>query len=115
MTALPQSGVLRVASRPSGARVRPPSQKPQHGDVVTAAAAVEDAASPLGLLHIDANPWAEVWIDGSRVGETPLGNVPLHIGTHRVILRHPQLGERRQIASVTVDGPTHINVDMKQR
>jgi serine/threonine-protein kinase len=81
----------------------------------TLAAPAADAIAPLGLLHVDADPWAEIWIDGSKVGETPLGNIPLRIGSHQVTLRHPQLGERRQTASVTADGPNNISVDMNER
>jgi hypothetical protein len=51
---------------------------------------------PTGTIAINARPWAEVFIDGERVGETPLGNVSRSIGRHEVILRHPELGERRQ-------------------
>ena len=32
--------------------------------------------APPGTLHINAVPWAEVWIDGERIGETPIGNLP---------------------------------------
>ena len=30
---------------------------------------------PTGTLHINAVPWAEVWIDGERIGDTPIGNL----------------------------------------
>jgi hypothetical protein len=29
---------------------------------------------PNGVVHLNANPWAEVWIDGQKAGDTPLGN-----------------------------------------
>ena len=30
----------------------------------------------MGVINLNAAPWAEVWIDGRRVGETPIGNLP---------------------------------------
>ena len=35
---------------------------------------------PMGSIAINAIPWAEVWIDGTKVGETPIGNLPATIG-----------------------------------
>jgi hypothetical protein len=67
---------------------------------------------PRGLLHINALPWAEVWIDGKSVGETPIAGLSLPIGPHNVVFRHPQLGERRTTATVIVNGPTRVGVDM---
>jgi hypothetical protein len=68
---------------------------------------------PLGVVNVNASPWAEVWIDGRRVGETPIGNLPMSIGSHEVIFRHPQLGEKRQAVSVTLKAPVRLSVDMK--
>ncbi|MCP5055849.1 MAG: hypothetical protein GY937_03890 [bacterium] len=33
-------------------------------------------------VHINATPWAHVMIDGRELGTTPLGNVPLTVGSH---------------------------------
>ena len=49
---------------------------------------------PAGRVNINVTPWAQVWIDGNAAGETPLANLPMSVGEHRIILRHPQLGER---------------------
>ncbi len=56
---------------------------------------------PNGVVNLNALPWAEVWIDGRQVGETPLGNVKLPIGEHEAVFRNPQFGERRQTFLVT--------------
>ena len=45
-------------------------------------------------MALNAQPWADVWVDGERVGETPIGNVAVPIGPHEVVFRHPQLGEQ---------------------
>jgi hypothetical protein len=68
---------------------------------------------PLGVLNVNASPWAEVWVDGRRVGETPIGNLPMSIGPHEIVFRHPQLGEKRQAVSVTLKAPVRLSVDMK--
>ena len=70
---------------------------------------------PMGVLNVNAAPWAEVWIDGRRVGETPIGNVPLSIGPHEVVFRHPQLGEKRQAVSVTLKAPVRLSVDLRKK
>jgi hypothetical protein len=68
---------------------------------------------PQGMININASPWAEVFIDNRRVGETPIGNLPVSIGSHEVVFRHPQLGEKRQAVSVTLKAPVRLSVDMK--
>ena len=47
---------------------------------------------PNGSVSINALPWAEVWIDGTSVGQTPLGNLSVPLGEHEVVFRHPELG-----------------------
>jgi hypothetical protein len=68
---------------------------------------------PQGVVNLNAAPWAEVWIDGRRVGETPIGNLAVSIGPHEVVFKHPQLGEKRHAISVTLGGPVRLSVDMK--
>ncbi len=68
---------------------------------------------PKGTVNLNASPWAEVWVDGQRVGETPIGNLSLPIGPHEVVFRHPQFGEKRHAISVTAAAPTRVSVDMK--
>lgn len=69
---------------------------------------------PKGTLVVTSTPPAEVWLDGSRIGRTPLDNVPVTIGAHDLVLRHPELGDHRQLLSVTLDSPTRIAVDLRK-
>jgi hypothetical protein len=69
---------------------------------------------PRGTANLNATPWAEVYIDGERVGETPLGNVSLAIGPHRVEFRHPQLGGQMRTLVVTTQGTARLSVELKQ-
>ncbi len=70
---------------------------------------------PPGLLSINAQPWAEVWVDGERIGETPIANIPARLGAREVVLRHPQLGERRQTVMVTLREPARLGVDLRKQ
>lgn len=68
---------------------------------------------PQGVINVNASPWAEVFIDGRKVGETPIGNLAVSIGPHELVFRHPQLGEKRQAVSVTLNAPVRVSMDMK--
>jgi hypothetical protein len=69
---------------------------------------------PNGRLSINAVPWAEVWIAGSLVGDTPLANLSLPLGDHEIVFRHPQLGERRQTATVRADTMTRVTANLQR-
>jgi hypothetical protein len=66
-------------------------------------------------MALNAQPWADVWIDGERIGETPIGNVAVPIGPHEVVFRHPELGEHVVRATVTLTAPTRLSVDLRKR
>jgi hypothetical protein len=70
---------------------------------------------PKGTLAVNATPWAEVWIDGDKIGETPIGNLPVVIGSHEVVFRHPDLGEQRHLVTVTATAPAKLSVDMRKK
>jgi hypothetical protein len=71
--------------------------------------------APQGTLHINAVPWAEVWIDGERIGDTPIGNLQARIGNREIVFRHPELGERRTTALVTLKEPVRISMDLRKK
>jgi PEGA domain len=66
---------------------------------------------PQGVLNINAVPWAEVFIDGQRIGETPVSQFALPIGPHEILYRHPQHGDRRVTVIVKVGTPGRTFVD----
>jgi hypothetical protein len=68
---------------------------------------------PRGVVNINASPWAEVFVDGKAVGETPIGNLAVPIGPHEILFRHPQFGEKRHAVSVTAGPPVRLSVEMK--
>lgn len=70
---------------------------------------------PKAPMALNAQPWAEAFVDGERVGETPIGSVQVSIGPHEVVFRHPELGEKRVITTVTLAGPAKVSVDMRKK
>ena len=69
---------------------------------------------PAGRLSATARPWAEVSVDGEVRGRTPLADLPVTIGTRSIVFSHPELGERREIITVTLAAPSVIHVDFER-
>jgi hypothetical protein len=65
---------------------------------------------PTGRVNINAHPWAEVWIDGKKAGDTPIANLPVPMGTRIFTFKHPQYGERRVTVTVTATSDA-VSVD----
>jgi hypothetical protein len=63
-------------------------------------------------ISVNARPWADVSLDGASLGQTPISNLQVAVGTHEMVFRHPQLGERRQTVTVTAKGPNRIAADL---
>ena len=69
---------------------------------------------PTGVLHVNAVPWAEVFVDGRRVGETPIANLAVPIGAHEIALRNPKFPEQKRSVVISLAGPTRLGVDLRQ-
>lgn len=67
---------------------------------------------PKVSVSLNARPWAEVTLDGNSVGQTPISNLLVTVGTHELVFRHPQFAERRQTVVVTAKGPNRIATDL---
>jgi hypothetical protein len=81
--------------------------------VAAAKTATPTVTIPMGVLSINATPWAEVLVDGQAVGVTPLANLSVPVGTHEVICRNPQLGERRQTVTVKARTPARVGISFR--
>jgi hypothetical protein len=57
------------------------------------------AASGDGVLAVVATPWAEVFVDGKDIGETPR-EIQLGAGSYKVKATHPALGSREQVVTI---------------
>jgi len=67
---------------------------------------------PKVTINVNARPWAEVTLDGAELGQTPISKATVTVGTHQLVFRHPQLGERGQSIVVTAKGPNRVAVDL---
>jgi hypothetical protein len=67
--------------------------------------------SPKGLANLNAVPWAEVWLDGAKIGDTPLGNVAVPLGTREFVFKNPQYGERTVSMTITGSAAAQVSVD----
>jgi hypothetical protein len=70
--------------------------------------------APTVSLSLNALPWADVSLDGQALGSTPVANLSVPIGTHELIWRHPQLGERRETVVLTVKTPVRLVADLRR-
>ena len=68
---------------------------------------------PSAAVNVNATPWADVWIDGEHLGETPIANRMLPIGAHDVELRHPELGTKRMSLVVALNRTNRIATNMR--
>jgi hypothetical protein len=69
---------------------------------------------PTGTVNLNAVPWAEVWIDGKKAGETPIANLKLPIGNREIVFKHPEFGERKMMTRVTGGEPIAVSVDLSR-
>jgi len=58
-------------------------------------------ALPPAALEIVAPPGSEIRVDGTLVGNAPLGTIQVPVGTRVVQARHRDFGDRRQSVTVT--------------
>jgi hypothetical protein len=79
----PKAAVARVIPE-AKAPAKPPAKAATRADAKPAAS----APTPL-LVNFNAAPWAEIEVDGREFGPTPVGNVRLTAGSHRVVARFP--------------------------
>ena len=64
-----------------------------------------------GTLRIDAPEGSEIFIDGTRVGEAPLGEQTVTLGVREVEVKHPTLGAKKVSARVTSAAPADVKVE----
>jgi len=85
-------------------------EAPMSVQVLAGKTATPPIAVPNGSLSINAIPWADVFLDGQAIGTTPLANLSVPIGSHEILCKHPQLGERRQTVVVKARTPIRVGL-----
>jgi len=66
---------------------------------------------PTGELNANATPWAEVWMNGGKVGETPIAALRVPLGTHEVVFKNPKFPDRQVTVTVRATAPAIAFVD----
>ena len=61
-------------------------------------------------LTVTASDAAEVWLDGTRLGDTPMNGMAVPIGVHEIVVKRTAGGERRFNVTITAK-PFTLNVD----
>jgi len=65
-------------------------------------------------LTLTASETVGVWLDGEKVGDTPLTAVPAALGTHDLLVRRANGGERRLTVTVTAN-PFALHIDFSRQ
>jgi serine/threonine protein kinase len=69
----------------------------------------------LGRVRVRVNPWADVLLDGERLGTTPMPPADVPAGAHVITLRNKDLGvERRMKVRVRPGVETIVKADLLQ-
>ena len=68
---------------------------------------------PPSTLTVTASAPGEVFVDGQRVGETPLTDYPVNLGTRDIVVRAASGAERRFTTTVTTV-PVRLDVDFSK-
>jgi len=63
-------------------------------------------------LNLNAIPWADVYIDGKYVGQTPIANLKVVVGAHEIVFKNSKFPIRRRNVSLEEGTTTDITVDM---
>jgi hypothetical protein len=66
--------------------------------------------APTSPVTVTATETMDVWLDGTRVGSTPVNAMQVAVGVHEVLVKKPNGAERKY--SITVGGnPVTLNAD----
>jgi len=105
---LPGRHTLRLVNRELGVEVE------KAVDVQAGLSSTTSVALPPGRVSLNARPWAEVLMDGVRIGETPIADREVPLGSHELVFRHPTLGEQRRTIVVTLNETVRLGVDLRR-
>jgi hypothetical protein len=65
---------------------------------------------PMGVLIVNTTPGAEIFVDGERMGAAPLAPFSAAVGSREVLVRHVNLGEKRQSIDVIPGKPVEVSL-----
>ena len=82
-------------------------------EIKPAATAALSLVPPPTTISVTATERAEVWADGKRIGETPLADAPVTLGTREIIVKTAAGDQRRFVVTATVK-PVQLDVDFSK-
>jgi hypothetical protein len=85
----------------------------KHVDLAPAERLTISVTPPQSTVSVTSSEQAEVWVDGARVGQTPMADYVVELGTHEILVKRTDGGERRVTAMVTVK-PFALHVDFSK-
>jgi len=107
---------IGLVSQPKTAALTPPTPAPVGVTSTTPEPARPEANDDdaVGQLRVRVVPWAEVEVDGTRIGTTPFKPLLLPPGVHVIGLRHP--GYKPLVREVTIKAgeQTRLDVDLSR-
>lgn len=89
--AAPPSEAAPIAAAQDPVRASPPTPSRKRAE------RARPTPSATGMLDVQVFPWAEVWLDGRKVGITPMQPFELSAGKHRLVLKNPQLNAEQAV------------------
>jgi serine/threonine protein kinase len=111
---LPARAVARLlVPMEVGSRAGEPERPVTIADEGTAPVVEVPSTPALGHLRFGITPWAEVTVDGSPVGTTPLAPLPLRPGTYTARLLHPDFRPLLRKITIQPGQTTPLNVDLR--
>jgi len=69
------------------------------------------SVDPRGPVNLNASPWAEVWLDGQKLGDTPLASTLVPLGIREFVFKNPQYGERKVSVTIKATNNPPVAVD----
>jgi hypothetical protein len=118
--------LVPVAAESTPADVVPSDEVPAGESPAAEDAAPEDPAAPKpahprpapqrpGRILVRANPWADVLVDGTAIGVTPLSPISLKPGRHTVTLSNSDLKRTRTLTVEVRSGrDSKVEVDFQR-
>jgi hypothetical protein len=84
-------------------------------DSASGADAAAETPAADGTITVSSIPWVDVWVDGLRLGRTPLVDYSLPAGTHEFEYRNTERGWQRSEVVTIVPGPnTEIRIRLDE-
>ncbi|MHB1686604.1 MAG: serine/threonine-protein kinase [Ignavibacteriaceae bacterium] len=73
-----------------------------------------NAPTPPGRLSVACFPWADVYVDGKKIDQTPLENYQLTAGNHKLTLLHSDYPPYNENLNIVSDSISYVKINFKE-